>query len=303
MNLDLELLREIVAALPDPVFVLTESGRYAAIVGGSDPEYYHDGSGLIGLRLHDVLPPEKADWFLTQIQSALQDNRLCVVEYGLAGADVDGLDAEGGPAGELWFEGRIQPLSPLVDGERAVVWVARNITRRHRLESELRLRSETDELTGAPNRRRLLAELRERFQEFHRYGHPVSVLMLDIDNFKRLNDRYGHVVGDRVLCELTRLCTEHLRSVDTLARFGGEEFAVLLPNTTVGEACRLADRLRQSIAESPMALDAETGSVTVSVGVSAVRAADPEVESVIKRADDALYAAKRAGRNRIDSLP
>lgn len=299
MNLDLELIREMVAALPDPVFVLTASGRYAALVGGSDPEFYHDGSHLVGLSLHQVLPQDKADWFLAQIRHSLQTNRLHTVEYGLGGTDVEGLDPEQGPSGEIWFEGRIQPLSGLIEGERAVVWVARNITRRHELETELRRMSELDELTGAYNRRRLFNDLAYRTSEFQRYGQPVALLMLDIDHFKRCNDLYGHLVGDKVLHQLAANCMRQLRKVDTFYRFGGEEFAALLPHSDETEAYRLAERLRQYIAQHSIDLEKEHLPVTISIGVSQVMAADSSFEEVIKRADAALYEAKRSGRNRV----
>lgn len=112
------------SALPDPVFVLTESGRYAAIIGGQDRQHYHNGAHLVDFTIYDVLPKAKADWVLEQINLTLTKNQLRIVEYGLAGCEVDGLDAQVGPDGEIWFEGRIQPLPTLIKNERAVVWVA-----------------------------------------------------------------------------------------------------------------------------------------------------------------------------------
>lgn len=149
VNSHLDILLDMLSALPDPVFVLTESGRYAALIGGQDRQHYHDGAHLVDFSLYDVLPKAKADWFLEQINITLALNQLRIVEYGLAGTDVDGLDTQQGPEGEIWFEGRIQPLATPVNNERAVVWVACNITRRHQLEAQLQLLSETDELTGA----------------------------------------------------------------------------------------------------------------------------------------------------------
>jgi len=302
MSIDTHQLQEIAACLPDPVFILTESGRYAALLGGKDPRYYHDGSGLVGCRLHDVLPGSKADWFLEQIRLALRLERLHTVEYGLAGDDVDGLNPAAGPEGELWFEGRIQPLASLFEGERAVVWVARNITRHYEREVALRHSSETDALTGLFNRRKLLAALQERLCEFQRYGHPMALLMLDIDHFKAINDRYGHMIGDQVLCCVARVCAAQLREADLLFRFGGEEFVALLPNTALPQARLTAQRLRQQVEHEVKGMLCEASDeppVTISIGVSELASGDTDIAAVLKRADDALYQAKRTGRNKV----
>lgn len=129
---------EAVKALPDPVFILTESGRYAAIIGGADRGLYHQGSCLVDFSLYDVLAPAKADWFLAQIRQTLVENRLRVVEYTLAGEDVSEINPIDGPPGDIHYEGRIQPMASCVDGERAVVWVARNDSHRYQLETQLR---------------------------------------------------------------------------------------------------------------------------------------------------------------------
>jgi diguanylate cyclase (GGDEF)-like protein len=298
-----EQMFAVVQALPDPVFVLTESGRYAGVVGGSDPRYYHDGSGLVGKTLAEVLPPAKAEWFLGEIRAVLREGRLRTVEYALGGEDVEGLDLERGPRGPLWFEGRIQPLDAEYGGERAVVWVARNITRRFELEVELRRQSTTDELTGVANRRRLLEELNRHHHLFRRYGQPTSLIMLDVDHFKRVNDQFGHPVGDEVLRHLGAVARAELREVDIFARYGGEEFAVILPNTDIAAAVGVAERLRSRVEASPCRLvDHEIG-VTISLGASAFDLTDATGNDVMQRADRALYAAKDAGRNCVASHP
>lgn len=251
----------------------------------------------MGKSLYDVLSRKKADWFMAYVGEALAEGRMLTVEYGLAGSDVEGLDTGMGPSGEIWFEGRIQPLPFLIDDQRAVVWTARNITLRHALESQLRQMSETDELTGVYNRRRLLEELEIKFREFRRYAEPTALLMFDIDRFKRVNDRYGHVAGDRALRAIARLCVTHLREVDLLARFGGEKFVVLLPHTDLEQARETAERLRQAVAETTIEHEGDHIRCTISVGVSTLCKSDHMYESVIKRIDGALYEAKRGGRN------
>ncbi|MDP2805283.1 MAG: helix-turn-helix domain-containing protein [Gallionellaceae bacterium] len=135
-SLSVEQLHSILASFPDPVFLLTRSGRYAAIYGGTDSRYYHDGSGLVGKHLHDVLKPDKADWFLAEIAKVLELRGMHILEYGLDGSDVLGLD-DLGPSDTIWFEGRVQALDFLIDEEEAVLWVASNITDRINIEMEL----------------------------------------------------------------------------------------------------------------------------------------------------------------------
>lgn len=292
----LDILLDMLSALPDPVFVLTESGRYAALIGGQDRQHYHDGAHLVDFSLYDVLPKAKADWFLEQIQITLAQNQLRIVEYGLAGTDVDGLDTQQGPEGEIWFEGRIQPLLAPINNERAVVWVACNITRRHQLEAKLQLLSETDELTGAYNRRKLLDALTLALMHFQERQAPTAVVLMDIDYFKSINDRFGHVAGDEVLRGIAHHAMAHLREGDLFARFGGEEFALLLPNTSLVAAELITERLRLSIAASDF-LSGANLTVTVSMGLSLIQPQDQSIESILHRADDALYKAKRNGRN------
>ncbi len=294
----LDILLDMLSALPDPVFVLTESGRYAALIGGQDRQHYHNGAHLVDFSLYDVLPKAKADWFLEQIISTLEQNQLRIVEYGLAGSDVDGLDTAQGPEGEIWFEGRIQPLPMPVKNERAVVWVACNITRRHQLEAQLQRLSETDELTGASNRRKLLDALTLSLRRYRERQQPTAVVLMDVDYFKTINDRFGHIAGDEVLRGIAHRAMAHLREGDLFARFGGEEFALLLPNTAMDAAQVIAERLRLAIASGNfLPASSPPLNVTVSMGLSLIQSQDQDIESVLRRADDALYRAKHSGRN------
>ena len=123
-----------------------------------------------------------------------------------------------------------------------------------------------------------------------------TLLLIDIDHFKTVNDTHGHLVGDRVLADLAETLRQTMRSMDTLARFGGEEFACMLPGTTLDEAGALADRIRHVISTLIFALDGDRLAVTVSIGVAQWHSHET-IESVIQRADQALYKAKAGGRN------
>lgn len=176
------------------------------------------------------------------------------------------------------------------------------IRARQAVEAKLRRLSETDALTGLSNRRSFNERLEAAWQRFRREQQPFALLMLDIDWFKRVNDRHGHPVGDRVLIELGQRLLAALRSSDHLARTGGEEFMVLLPDTGIDTACHKAEQLRACIGETPFVLDGRDSlKLTLSIGVTESHPADRTVTAPVVRADQALYRAKREGRNRIVS--
>jgi diguanylate cyclase (GGDEF)-like protein len=167
-----------------------------------------------------------------------------------------------------------------------------------RLQQQLRARALSDDLTGALSRRGL-RELGERMLTFQSgHGSVLAVFMLDLDFFKDVNDRYGHVVGDEVLRHVVQVVREHLREDALVARYGGEEFTVMLPVRSRSEGLLVAERLREVIELSPCEVGASVVRVTVSIGM-AIHHAPATLEDDLARADAALYEAKRAGRNRV----
>lgn len=177
--------------------------------------------------------------------------------------------------------------------------VKQDISQRKLLEAQLRQLSITDPLTGVENRRSFMMQLERLHARYCRHGHAVSLLMLDLDCFKHINDRYGHAVGDDVLRHFSQLMVERLRRTDYFARLGGEEFAALLPDTDSRGAQAIADVLRQSVAALPVPTSMGLVSVTVSVGVAQLGPEDHEPSQLLVRADAALYRAKALGRNRV----
>ncbi|MFT3986438.1 PleD family two-component system response regulator [Aestuariivirga sp.] len=158
----------------------------------------------------------------------------------------------------------------------------------------------TDPLTGLYNRRYLETHLTHLVEHSINRGKPLSVLTLDVDFFKSVNDTYGHDAGDRVLQELAGRIRANVRNVDLACRTGGEEFVIVLPATDLGVAERIAERLRKSVAGKRFNTGVEGGlAVTASIGVAALSGIDDKVEFILKRADEALYRAKREGRNRV----
>ncbi len=179
--------------------------------------------------------------------------------------------------------------------------------RRKRHSDLLRMRLEesvefaiTDALTGLHNRRYMEGHLRTLVDESVATGRPLSIMLVDIDLFKRINDTYGHDAGDNVLREFSGRFKRNTRGIDLACRFGGEEFVVIMPDTDIERARQVAERLRACVAAEPFQVDARNHiSVTASVGLATLALPDDTPETIFKRADKALYAAKRDGRNRV----
>lgn len=176
------------------------------------------------------------------------------------------------------------------------------IAERRRAEQALQQLAIRDPLTGAYNRREMERQLAEELARSARYRRPLSVLMLDVDHFKAVNDTHGHQVGDEVLRSLASRLRQAVRRADVVARYGGEEFLVILPETTLPQALGLAERIRFDVAQHTMALiHGEALRITVSIGVAAFPDHGADADSLCRSADAALYAAKQSGRNRVEA--
>jgi len=167
----------------------------------------------------------------------------------------------------------------------------------------LELRAYSDYLTGLSNRRHFLEQAETELARVLRYGGELSILMLDIDHFKQINDTYGHKVGDMVLQKLAAVCHSTLRDVDIIGRIGGEEFAVVLPETDQGEALEAAERLRAALAAARVPLSSGLPlQFTASLGVATLKDSDTNIDTLLSQADQALYQAKNQGRNRVCAM-
>jgi diguanylate cyclase (GGDEF)-like protein/PAS domain S-box-containing protein len=165
--------------------------------------------------------------------------------------------------------------------------------------TELEHRAYTDYLTGLGNRRFFLEQAEEEISRRHRYGGELSLIMFDIDYFKKINDTYGHSVGDLVLQKIAEICRTILREIDIIGRIGGEEFAILLPQTDVAEAQHVAERLRIAISQGQVSVDGLQPTFTASFGVVAAGNGSVSIDELLNHADNALYEAKESGRNRV----
>ena len=172
---------------------------------------------------------------------------------------------------------------------------------RTRLYEQAERLATTDGLTGLLNRRTFNAQLQGRLREAQRYNRPVSLLLLDVDHFKKVNDTLGHQNGDQVLINLAEHLRSHVRGEDIPCRFGGEEFVVVMPETEIAIGTTVAERIRRRIATEPFTIrdGASAIDVTISIGIAALSGADDQPAAILKRADEALFRAKRDGRNRV----
>lgn len=268
-----------------------------------------DGSSVWSDELYRILglsrqthPP--GDWaFLSLVHPQERDQMAEAVEQAAqGGADVE-LDCTlvlaDGSHKHVHFQAEVSR-----DAEgRAVslLCTVQDISERKRMEAELRELAATDALTGLPNRRHFMLQLGSELARVQRQPSLKSaLLMLDLDHFKLVNDTYGHGVGDAVLRHFAELAGNEMRKVDTLGRLGGEEFAILLPDTDLPGAQFVAERLRQRLEASAFLSKGQPVALTVSVGIGLIDPADHSVEAVLARCDQALYVAKRKGRNRVE---
>jgi diguanylate cyclase (GGDEF)-like protein/PAS domain S-box-containing protein len=197
--------------------------------------------------------------------------------------------------GQRWIRGEATPER---QSDGAILWHGffSDISDTKRVEEELRALSVTDVLTGVYNRRFFQDRLRSELARLERYGGEMSVIMLDIDHFKRINDRYGHGMGDKVLQTICQRISQRLRRNDVFCRLGGEEFVVLCPGTSAWQAQELAGQLRQSLRNQPIE---GVGQVTASFGIAGWRDKE-DGDALLLRADSGVYAAKQAGRDRVE---
>jgi diguanylate cyclase (GGDEF)-like protein len=221
------------------------------------------------------------------------------------------------PTEARWFIVRVTRYRR--EAAASVIVSHEDITARKRAEEELRRAKEavevanrelhralareqraarTDYLTGVNNRRHFFDLAAHAFGVARRYRHPLSVILLDIDHFKQVNDTWGHQAGDELLKNVARIAGEHLREADVLARYGGEEFIILLPDSSAQQAMVVADRIREAVAAH--GIDTGNGfvKVTISAGIADALGEEDALDRLIRRADQSLYAAKEAGRNR-----
>ncbi len=195
----------------------------------------------------------------------------------------------------------VHTIGRMYPDERKLRGFFQDITERKQLEQELRRQAHFDYLTGINNRGHFMELAELELSRTKRYSKPLSILMIDIDYFKRINDTYGHKTGDAVLKKMAKICKQTLRNIDIIGRIGGEEFAILLPETDLEEAVVVAERLRKILddAKVPNEYGGLPIQFTVSIGVSSLMSDDDNIDVLLNLSDGALYEAKETGRNKV----
>lgn len=239
--------------------------------------------------LFDLIHPDDRVRFHTEDRRANRDDTKFFIELRVIL-----------PSGqEKWLQ--ISSSRNRAKGDGPDIWSGYmiDISDTKRVEALLEERSSHDFLTGLANRQLFYDRLEAELKRAKRRTQPAAVLLMDLDHFKAINDRFGHDAGDHVLKEFSRYVQAQLREVDTLARWGGEEFTALLPETGRGEAHEVAERIRRSVEQHRFDCLNTRIRASVSIGSTVLDEKDDRVEGVMRRADEALYEAKRAGRNRV----
>jgi len=287
-----ESWRGLFNSITEAIFIQDGEGRFLDVNHGTEQMYGYSREEFIGQSPEAIAAPGKNG------QEQLADHFRAVL-------------AGGTRKFEFWGRrknGEVFPKDVWLNrgsyfGREVIIAVARDITQRKALEDELRHLAATDPLTGLANRRHFLEQMALALARQQRHDTPTALLMLDLDWFKRINDQHGHAIGDEVLKHVAGIMAASLRRIDLLGRLGGEEFAILLPDTEARGAHEFAERLRQRIAIEPAQTPAGAIPMTVSIGVTPFAPRDSGIDAILARADRALYRAKANGRNRVDLEP
>lgn len=247
----------------------------------------HSVEHITGRLDSEMMPPEVADEFWAKDQAILQSGQRLATEASIPDAS--------GRLRHYWSI--VVPWSS-PGGTPAVIGLSTDITELHELKEELQRQAATDSLTGIANRRSFYDRAESEFARSRRHGTPLSLVAIDIDHFKQINDLCGHLTGDRVLRNFANWCQDMLRTEDLCARTGGEEFCILLPDTDIDAAHALAERIRNVTSGRVADAGHPTLRISASFGVTTQIAEDQRFEDLFSRADRALYLAKQQGRDR-----
>ncbi len=286
------LFEALIDLLPAPVYIKDSRGQFLQFNSAfaqlwNLPEDHHQ---LLGNNLAKVYGDHPTIEDLHQREQALMQDRGCRIDQ------LDCSDVLGKPAIFHIHSCATQDEQGNLTGFVAILF---DITARVELERKLEQLSQVDELTNIGNRRHGMAHLDSALDHARRHHFNLSLTMLDIDLFKQVNDQYGHKAGDLALQEIAHVLQRLTRSSDTLFRYGGEEFVVILPNTGQSGALTLAERFRETIVEHPFQMpNGDTQQLTVSIGVASFPDDAADSSSLFLAADAALYQAKSHGRNR-----
>lgn len=285
-------LNTLFASLPEPLCVFSLDGKCIDVLGCSAHIENSRFGKFKGQHLDQLFAPEVAKLFKANMTRAAFQRETIVFDYPMATSEQ-----------KAWFQGRMTPIAAADGDIEHVSLLTINISEKKYLEQDLQkhlqLQAATDPLTKIMNRPAFLSHFNEHFEQFQLSRSPFSLLLLDLDHFRKINDRWGHDIGDKVIVHMVALLSDQLRSSDTLARLEGEGFGVLLPGTDAAKALGIAERHRALIAAASCPHDASVIDYTCSIGLSSVDPSDRSAQDLMKRAETALHHAKQSGRNKV----
>ncbi len=284
--------RSIVNTLPDLVFILDKTGKYLQIHGSENKQtlLMEKQEELLGRKLQEFLPENEARTVLDTIEKTIQTQKPQIIEYQLRV-----------PAGDTWFEGRTAPIE-LPDTGPACMWIARDITDKKIAEETIAHLAYHDALTDLPNRTLFMTTLKKNLSYAERHQLSGAIMFMDLDDFKEINDEYGHHVADLVLRSVASRIKDKLRSEDTIARIGGDEFVLIIAaisetlEQVKKEMSAIAEKILETVNE-PFDISNKQIKATCSIGISIYPEASLDEEELLKKADKAMYQAKNAGKN------
>ncbi|MBH9551527.1 sensor domain-containing diguanylate cyclase [Inhella gelatinilytica] len=281
-----QLLQAVLNHIDAYVYMKDESRRYRYVNEKVAREWGVSAAQVIGKRDVEVMPLEQAEGFWRMDQQVFETNAPQMAEESFVGPD-----------GAITYHWSVKvPVN--YEGSRTLIGLSTDITELVQLRERLRQQAITDGLTGLFNRRHFNEIAEKELARARRHQHATTLLMLDIDHFKSINDRFGHPMGDAVLQRVAQVLQAQLRREDTPARVGGEEFAVLLPRTDREAACVLAERIRAALSQDRGVLPEGLG-LTASLGLAVSEGGHTKLEQLYAEADALLYQAKQTGRDRV----
>jgi diguanylate cyclase (GGDEF)-like protein/PAS domain S-box-containing protein len=280
-------LRAVLEILPYPIYVARRSDGQILFVNRKTCLLFQQSAG-------QFLRMKSPDFFVEAKDRENLNNLLDSV------ADIRDVEVRMRTAQGRVFTAELAAITLDYGGAPAVLVALNDISQRKEMEAELFRQASTDSLTGISNRRYFENQAEQEMRRARRFARDMTVMMIDIDHFKPINDQHGHAVGDAVIQGVVKRALESLRQSDSIGRIGGEEFAVLLPETSLMAAYDVADRLRMHMQERPIIAGHTAITCTVSIGIAQLSAHDGGIEDLMHRADTALYIAKNGGRNRVE---
>jgi len=286
---------KVVELAADAILAINKDIKLIYLNKEAEKMFGYSQGEIIGRHLNILIPLEFRAVHDNHIRKFLEEDTVARLMNDRQNVEVKGLRKNGSQ-----FFAEISILKIPGEEETILAAIIRDISHSKELENKLRDFAEHDALTGIMNRRVIEDTIKKDIERASRYNKPLSLLMMDIDYFKKVNDTFGHDVGDSVLKHLTDISKRNLREVDSFGRWGGEEFVVLLPEIDLNGARVVAEKLRTSIEKTPLKINEnEKVSYTVSIGGVTFNQSMKSWETLFKLADDALYQAKEQGRNQV----